>query len=145
MDMLQQTMSLTEEPKSISKLIFDSQIREAYSEKIYSPTPVERPPPVQAYSDASDTFYQTDDSGFTDDFLGHATESERRPPISTPEEIKKSKFNKAICRKSKFVTPENCLPTENLNTQIKIYRKSQKNKRRHNMTTRPQTREFPWV
>ncbi|CAH9082837.1 unnamed protein product [Cuscuta europaea] len=136
MDMLQETMILSEEPKSISKLILESQIREAYSQKQNSPTPVERPLPVQAYSDASDTFYQSDDSGFMDEFLGHATENERRPPISTPEEIRKSKFNRAICRKSKFVTAENCLPTENLNTQLKIYRKPQKNKRRHSMTTR---------
>ncbi|CAH9075881.1 unnamed protein product, partial [Cuscuta europaea] len=129
----------------ISKLILDSQIQGAHSHKQGSPTPVERHGLVQAYSDASDHFYQSDDSSYMYDFMGHATESDRRPPISTPEEIKKSKFNRAICRKSKFVTSENCLPTKNLNTQAKIYRKSLKNKRRHIMTTRSQSREFPWV
>ncbi|CAH9127800.1 unnamed protein product [Cuscuta epithymum] len=99
---------------------------------------------IQAYSDAFDDFDHSDDSFFTDDFLGHATESDRRPPISYPEEIRKSKFNTAICHKANFITSENCLPTDNLNTQLKIYRKSQKNKRRHSMKTRSQSRDFPW-
>ncbi|CAH9064864.1 unnamed protein product [Cuscuta epithymum] len=145
MHQLQEVTGFTEEPTSISKLIFDSQIRGAFPKQQWSPTLVEHPRLVEAYSDASDNFYQSDDSFYMDDFLGHATESDRRPPISTPTEIGKSKFNRAICTKSKFVTSENCLPTENLNTQLKIYRKSQKNKRRHSMTTRSQTREFPWV
>ncbi|CAH9067615.1 unnamed protein product [Cuscuta europaea] len=90
-------------------------------------------PLIQAFSDASDDFDHSDDSLFTDDFLGHATESNCRPPISYPEEIRKSKFNTAIYGKANFITSKNCLPTENLNTRLKIYRKSQKNKRRHNM------------
>ncbi|CAH9092450.1 unnamed protein product [Cuscuta europaea] len=101
-------------------------------------------PLIQAFSDASDDFYHSDDSLFTDDFLGHATKSDRRPPISYPEEIRKSKFNTAICWKTNFITSENYMPTENLNTQLKIYRKSQKNKRRHSMQTRSQSRDFPW-
>ncbi|CAH9079860.1 unnamed protein product [Cuscuta europaea] len=104
MHRLQETMPLIEESTSITKLIFDSQIREAYSDKQCSPTPVKHLRLVQAYSDASDSYYQSDDSFSMDDFLGHTTESERRPPISLPAEIRKSKFNRAICRKSKFVT-----------------------------------------
>ncbi|CAH9138899.1 unnamed protein product [Cuscuta epithymum] len=92
----------TGDPTSISKLIFNYQIQAVGTEN------------------------HSDDSLFTDDFLGHATESDRRPPISYPEEIRKSKFNTAICRKANFITSENCLSTENLNTQLKIYKKSQK-------------------
>ncbi|CAH9124391.1 unnamed protein product [Cuscuta epithymum] len=128
----------TEDPTSISKLIFNYHIQTADAEKTHVFSFGKQPelPLNQAYSDASDDFDHSDDSLFTDDFLGHAIESDRRPPISYPEEVWKSKFNTAICRKATFITSENCLPTENLNTQLKIYRKSQKNKRRHNMTTR---------
>ncbi|CAH9107029.1 unnamed protein product [Cuscuta epithymum] len=132
---------------TISKLIFNFEIQRAFGEK-QQPLSFEKQPQIpllQAYSDASDSFDYSDDSFYSDDFLGHATESDRRPPLSNPEEIKKSKFNRTICRKSKLVTSGNCLPTENLNTQLKIYRKSQKNKRRHSMTTRSQSRDFPWV
>ncbi|CAH9098818.1 unnamed protein product [Cuscuta europaea] len=123
MHQLSEITSITQEPTSISKLIFDCQIQEAYSEKKCSPIPSEQHRLVQAYSDASYNFYQSDDSFYMDDFLGHATESDRRPSISTPAEIAKSKFNNAICKKSKLITSENCLSTDNLNTQIKIYRK----------------------
>ncbi|CAH9090810.1 unnamed protein product [Cuscuta epithymum] len=132
---------------SISKLIFNYEVQRAYGEK-QQPLYFEKQPQtplIQAYSDASNDFDPSDDSFFSDDFLGHATESDRRPPISNKDEIRKSKFNRTICRKAKLVTNENCLPTDNLNTQLKIYRKSQKNKRRHSMTTRSQSRDFPWV
>ncbi|CAH9094197.1 unnamed protein product [Cuscuta europaea] len=134
-----------EESTSISKLIFNSQIQESTTgnQQVHSPTRQPQLSPIQAYSGVSDGFDHSDDSFFSDDFLGHATESDRRPPISIQEEIRKSEFNKAICRKASFVTSENYLPIENLNTQLKIYRKSQKNKRRHNMSTRSQTRDFP--
>ncbi|CAH9071272.1 unnamed protein product [Cuscuta epithymum] len=100
---------------------------------------------LQAYSDASDSFDPSDDSFFSDDFLGHATESDRRIPISTQEDIQNSDFNRQICYKSQFITQDNSLPTENLNTQLKIYRKTQKNKRRHSMRTRSQSKNFPWA
>ncbi|CAH9075469.1 unnamed protein product [Cuscuta epithymum] len=147
-------MHLENEPltgieETISKLIFNFEVQRAYvvTEPLHSSekqaiTP--QMPQNQAYSDASDNFDYSDDSFYTDDFLGHATESDRRPPISYPNEIRKSKFNSAICRKANSVTSENCLPTDNLNTQLKIYRKSQKNKRRHSMRTRSQSRDFPW-
>ncbi|CAH9130402.1 unnamed protein product [Cuscuta epithymum] len=136
----------TEDPTSISKLIFNYQIYAASTEnlQVHCPGKQLQLPLIQAYSDASDSFEHSDDSFFTDDFLGHATENDRRPPISYPEEIRKSKFNRAICRKAILVNSENCLPTDNLNTQLKIYRKSQKNKRRHRMKTRSQSRDFPW-
>ncbi|CAH9133613.1 unnamed protein product [Cuscuta epithymum] len=132
---------------SISKLIFNYEVQRAYGEK-QQPLYFEKQPQtplIEAYSDASDDFDPSDDSFFSDDFLGHATESDRRPPISNKDEIRNSKFNRSICRKSKLVTNENCLPTDNLNTQLKIYRKSQKNKRRHSMMTRSLSRDFPWV
>ncbi|CAH9115157.1 unnamed protein product, partial [Cuscuta epithymum] len=132
---------------TISKLIFNYEVQKAYGEK-QDPLSFEKQPQIpliQAYSDASDNFDHSDDSYFSDDFLGHATESDCRPPISNREEIKNSKFNRTICRKSKLVTYENCLPTDNLNTQLKLYRKSQQNKRRHSMRTRSQSRDFPWV
>ncbi|CAH9123505.1 unnamed protein product [Cuscuta epithymum] len=91
---------------------------------------------IPAYSDASDSFDHSDDSFFSGD---------RRPPISNEEDIRNSKFNSAICRKAEFITSENCLPTDNLNTQLKIYKKSQKNKRRHSTKTRSQSKKFPWV
>ncbi|CAH9093944.1 unnamed protein product [Cuscuta europaea] len=100
---------------------------------------------TQAYSDASDSFHPSDDSYYSDDFLGHVTESDRRPPISNRDDIRDSNFNREICFKSQFITQDTCLPTENLNTQLKIYRKSQKKKRRHNMRTRSQTKDFPWA
>ncbi|CAH9090982.1 unnamed protein product [Cuscuta europaea] len=96
MHWLPKISSITEEPTSISKLIFDNQIRETYSDKQWSPIPLEQHKLVQAYFDASDNFYESDDSFYMDDFMGHATESDRRPPISTPAEIAKSKFNRAI-------------------------------------------------
>ncbi|CAH9124420.1 unnamed protein product [Cuscuta epithymum] len=135
----------TEDPTSISKLIFNFQIEAASTEKqlIYSLEKQPKLTPIQAYSDASDSFDYSDDS-FSDDYLGHATESERRPPISNQEEIRNTKFNRAICQKANFVTTENYIPTENLNMQLKIYMKSQKNKRRHSMTTRSQSRDFSW-
>ncbi|CAH9148634.1 unnamed protein product, partial [Cuscuta epithymum] len=133
---------------TISKLIFNYEVQRAYSENQQPLLSFEKQPQIpllQAYSDASDNFDHSDDSFFSDDFLGHATESDRRPPLSNQEEIRNSKFNRTICRKLKLVTYENCLPTENLNTQLKLYRKSQKNKRRHSMRTRSQSRDFPWV
>ncbi|CAH9138977.1 unnamed protein product [Cuscuta epithymum] len=133
-----------EDNTSISKLILNYQIQAASIENQLVFTPMKQLPRIEAYSDASDGFDHSDDSFFRDDFLGHATESDRRLPISYPEEIRNSKLNRAICRKAKFVTSENCLPTDNLNTQLKIYRKTQKNKRRHSMTTRSQSRDFPW-
>ncbi|CAH9072700.1 unnamed protein product [Cuscuta epithymum] len=132
---------------TISKLIFNYEVQRAYSGKQQPPSLEKQPqiPLIQAYSDASDSFDHSDESFFSDDFLGHATESDRRPPLSNQEEIGNSKFNRTICRKAKLVTSENCLPTENLNTQLKLYRKSQQNKRRHSMRTRSQSRDFPWV
>ncbi|CAH9108714.1 unnamed protein product [Cuscuta epithymum] len=133
---------------SISKLIFNFEVQRAYVEKQKTASTEKQPlisSLLQAYSDASDSFDPSDDSYFSDDFLGHATESDRRPPISEQEQIRDSTFNRAICRKSQLITSENCLPTDNLNTQLKIYRKSQKNKRRHSMRTRSQTKEFPWT
>ncbi|CAH9104610.1 unnamed protein product [Cuscuta epithymum] len=136
----------SEDPTSISKLILNSQIQGQCTENqnVISSEKEPELPRIQAYSDASDSFDYSDDSFFADDFLGHATESDRRPPISYPEEIRKSKFNREICSKANFVTSENCLPTDNLNKQLKIYKKSQKNKRRHSMKTRSQSRDFPW-
>ncbi|CAH9092446.1 unnamed protein product [Cuscuta europaea] len=135
-----------EDHTSISKLIFNYQIQAAGNKnnQVFHDRKKPELPLIQAFSDASDDFYHSDDSLFTDDFLGHATKSDRRPPISYPEEIRKSKFNTAICWKTNFITSENYMPTENLNTQLKIYRKSQKNKRRHSMQTRSQSRDFPW-
>ncbi|CAH9143430.1 unnamed protein product [Cuscuta epithymum] len=127
--------------------VFNYEVQRAYGEKQESLSFEKQPqiPLIQAYFDASDNFDYSDDSFFSDDFLGHATESDRHLPISNQEEIGNSKFNRTICRKSKFVTYENCLPTDNLNTQLKFYRKSQQNKRRHSMRTRSQSRNFPWV
>ncbi|CAH9079625.1 unnamed protein product [Cuscuta epithymum] len=73
-----------------------------------------------------------------DDFLGHASESEKRTPISSMEDLWDSDTNQDICNKAKLVTRDNCLPTMNLNTQMKIYRK--KHKRSHLMKTRSQSR-----
>ncbi|CAH9135135.1 unnamed protein product [Cuscuta epithymum] len=75
---------------------------------------------------------------FGDDFLGHASESEKRTPISSMDDLWDSETNNDICNKAFFITPKNCLPTGNLNTQIKIYRK--KYQRSHHMKTRSQTR-----
>ncbi|CAH9114184.1 unnamed protein product [Cuscuta europaea] len=132
---------------TISKLIFNYEVQRAFGETQQLLTFEKHPqnPILQAYSDASDSYDHSDESFFSDDFLGHAIESDRRPPLSKKEEIKRSKFNRTIYHKSQLVTSENFLPTENLNTQIKLYRKSQKNKRRHSMTTRSQTRYSPWV
>ncbi|CAH9075698.1 unnamed protein product [Cuscuta epithymum] len=74
----------------------------------------------------------------SDEFLGHVSENEKRAPISTMEDLWDSNANQEICDKALLVTRENCLPTENLNTQIKTYRK--KNQRSHLMRTRSQTR-----
>ncbi|CAH9120598.1 unnamed protein product [Cuscuta epithymum] len=142
----------SEDPTSISKLILNFQIQGDLriesecneNQIVLSSEKQPKLPQIEAYSDASDSYDYSDDSFYRDDFLGHATESNRRPPISYPEEIRKSKFNSAICCKANFVTSENCLPTDNLNTQLKIYKKSQKNKRRHGMRTRSQSRDFPW-
>ncbi|CAH9135848.1 unnamed protein product [Cuscuta epithymum] len=148
MHLEQESSARTEE--TISKLIFNFEVQRAYAIKHLPHSSEKQPmiprlPQIHTYSDASDSFDYFDDSFFQDDFLGHATESDRRPPISYPEEIRKSKFNSAICCKANFVTLENCLPTDNLNTQLKIDRKSQKkNKRRHNMRIRSQSRDFPW-
>ncbi|CAH9110110.1 unnamed protein product [Cuscuta epithymum] len=134
--------SVDSEDITISKLIFNYEVQRAFGEK----QSLEKQPHIpllQAYSDASNSFDYSDDSFFSDDFLGHATESDRRPPLSKHDEIKNSKFNRTICRKAKSVNSENCLPTDNLNTQLKLYRKSQQNKRRHNMRTRSQSRDFP--
>ncbi|CAH9115264.1 unnamed protein product [Cuscuta europaea] len=128
---------------SISKLIFNYQARDIENFDVYSSREQPELSLIQAYSDASHNFDFSDDYFFTYEFLRHATEIDRRPPISFLEEIKKSKFNTAIWHKAKFITSENCLPTENLNTQLKLYRKSQKNKRRHNMKTRSQSTYFP--
>ncbi|CAH9103136.1 unnamed protein product [Cuscuta epithymum] len=135
-----------EDPTSISKLILHYQIQtiDTENQHVFSCEKQPQLSPIQAYSDASDDFNHSDDSFFTDDFLGHATDSDRRPPLSYPEEIRKSKFNREICRKANLMNSDNCLPTANLNTQVKIYRKNQKNKRRHSMTTRSQSRDFPW-
>ncbi|CAH9094152.1 unnamed protein product [Cuscuta epithymum] len=73
-----------------------------------------------------------------DDFLGHASESEKRAPISSMDDLWDSNMNDDICNKALLVTPENCLHTENLNTQIKIYR--EKYQWSHHMRTRSQTR-----
>ncbi|CAH9054198.1 unnamed protein product [Cuscuta epithymum] len=142
-----ETTTNTVEPTSISKLIFNFHIQGAYAEQQQTHTSEILPkiPLIQAYSDASDSYNPSDDSFFSDDFLGHATESERRPPISNQDDIWDSKFNRVICHKSKFITSDNCLPTDNLNTQLKIYKKSQKNKRRHSMKTRSQSKQFPWA
>ncbi|CAH9071644.1 unnamed protein product [Cuscuta europaea] len=115
----------SEDPTSISKLILYHQIQTVGTvvEHVLSSGKQPQLPPIEAYSCASDEFDHSDDSFFKDDFLGHATESDHRPPISYPEEIRMSKFNKEICRKANFVTSENCLPTDNLNTQMKIYKK----------------------
>ncbi|CAH9124543.1 unnamed protein product [Cuscuta epithymum] len=141
------TTADTIEPTSISKLIFNFQIQGAYTEQ--QQTHCSEIPPklplLLAYSDASDSYDPSDESFFSDDFLGHATESERRLPISNQNDIRDSKFNRGICHKSKFITSDNCLPTDNLNTQLKIYKKSQKNKRRHSMRTRSQSKQFPWA
>ncbi|CAH9074230.1 unnamed protein product [Cuscuta europaea] len=61
----------------------------------------------KTHSDASDDFDHSDESFFSDDFLGHASETDRRPPLSNREEIKKSKVNRSICRKSRFVNSDN--------------------------------------
>ncbi|CAH9104339.1 unnamed protein product [Cuscuta epithymum] len=88
-------MSEIKEPTSISKLIFIYQIKAAgiENQQVFSSEKQPQLPQIQAYSDASDDFDHSDDSLFTNDFLGHATESERHPPISYPQEIRKSKFN----------------------------------------------------
>ncbi|CAH9123674.1 unnamed protein product [Cuscuta epithymum] len=58
-----------------------------------------------------------------DDFLGHASESEKRTTLSSREDLWDSDANQDICNEARLVTMENCLPTSNLNTQIKLYRK----------------------
>ncbi|CAH9105120.1 unnamed protein product [Cuscuta epithymum] len=141
-----ETIADTEESTSISKLIFNFEVQRAYAEKHQPPTEKQsKLALVQAYSDASDSFDPSDDSHFSDDFLGHATECDRRPPISGREDIRDSEFNSAICYKSQFITLDNCILTDNLNTQLKLYKKSQKNKRRHSMRTRSQSKQFPWA
>ncbi|CAH9075095.1 unnamed protein product [Cuscuta europaea] len=144
---LQQGIMLEyEDPTSISKLILHQQTLAVGTviEHVFSSGKLPQLPPIEAYSCVFDDFDHSEDSIFADDFLGHATEIERCPPISYPEEIRKSKFNKEICWKANFITAENCLPTENLNTQLKIYKKTQKNKRRHSMRTKSQSSDFPW-
>ncbi|CAH9105077.1 unnamed protein product [Cuscuta epithymum] len=73
-----------------------------------------------------------------DEFLGHVSENEKRVPISTEEDLWDSDTNELICQKALLVTRENCLPTQNLNTQRRSYKK--KNQRSHLMRTRSQTR-----
>ncbi|CAH9093261.1 unnamed protein product [Cuscuta europaea] len=53
----QETSLITEEPTSISKLIFYFQIQGAYLEKHWSPPPEKQNRLIQAFSDASDCFY----------------------------------------------------------------------------------------
>ncbi|CAH9060940.1 unnamed protein product [Cuscuta epithymum] len=72
-----------------------------------------------------------------DEFLGHASESEKRTPIFAIEDLWDSDTNEDICNKASLVTRENCLPTQNLNTQMKMYRK--KYQRSHPMRTRSQS------
>ncbi|CAH9094086.1 unnamed protein product [Cuscuta epithymum] len=134
-----------DEMTSISTLIFNFEVRRAYEEKQQPHSSEKQPiiPLLQAYSDASDSYDPPADSYFSDDFLRHTTECDRHPPISEQEEIRDSQFNRAICRKSLLITLDKCLPTDNLNTQLKIYWKFQKNKRRHSLRTRSQTKQFP--
>ncbi|CAH9139903.1 unnamed protein product [Cuscuta epithymum] len=73
-----------------------------------------------------------------DEFLGHASENEKRTPISTVGGLWDSDTNEVICKKALLVTPENCLPTQNLSTQKRLNRK--KNQRSHLMRTRSQSR-----
>ncbi|CAH9050898.1 unnamed protein product [Cuscuta epithymum] len=73
-----------------------------------------------------------------DEFLGHASKSEKRPPISSMEDLWDSDTNQDVCNKATLATWDNYLPTLNLNTQIKLYRK--KHQRSHIMRTRSQSR-----
>ncbi|CAH9109606.1 unnamed protein product [Cuscuta epithymum] len=54
------------------------------------------------------------------------------------EDLWDSDTNEIICQKALLVTPDNCLPTQNLNTQKRMYKK--RNQRSHLMRTRSQTR-----
>ncbi|CAH9143053.1 unnamed protein product [Cuscuta epithymum] len=72
-----------------------------------------------------------------DEFLGHVSENEKRVPISTVEDLWDSDANETIFQKALLVTRDNCLPTENQNTQKQMYKKNQ---RSHLMKTRSQSR-----
>ncbi|CAH9108679.1 unnamed protein product [Cuscuta epithymum] len=86
-----------------------------------------------------DEFYGGPDSIISgDEFLGHVSENEKRVPFSTMEDLWDSDTNEIICQKALLVTPDNCLPTQNLNTQKRMYKK--RNQRSHLMRTRSQTR-----
>ncbi|CAH9131459.1 unnamed protein product [Cuscuta epithymum] len=56
-------------------------------------------------------------------FSDHASKSEKRAHVSSLEDLWDSDINQDICNKARLITRENCLPTENLNAQIKIYKK----------------------
>ncbi|CAH9085666.1 unnamed protein product [Cuscuta epithymum] len=104
--------------------------------------------PGWEFPDITDNFTATfecggayDSSGFAlsgDEFNGHVSENEKRVPISTVEDLWDSDSNGVLCQKALLVTQENCLPTQNLNTQKRMYKK--KNQRSHIMRTRSQTR-----
>ncbi|CAH9077167.1 unnamed protein product [Cuscuta europaea] len=88
--------------------------------------------------DCEDDFGEQFYTHLGDDILGHASESKKRAPISSVEGLWDSDTNQNICNKALLITRENYLLTENLNTQIKMYRK--KNQQSHHMRTRSQTR-----
>ncbi|CAH9085768.1 unnamed protein product [Cuscuta epithymum] len=79
------------------------------------------------------------DSDFGDTYLGHTSDNEKRTPISTVEDLWDFDTNQNICNKALLVTRDNCLPTSNLNLQMKTYKK--RTPHSHRMKTRSQTRK----
>ncbi|CAH9069792.1 unnamed protein product [Cuscuta epithymum] len=128
-----------DEVTSISKLLFRADLErlEATRSKeqvlISGDIDVHR---VLAYSEHSDRFFSGYEFQVTHQKVIKGNRS-RLWRISGDSDT-----NKDICFKSKLVTKENCLPTSNLNTQIKIYQKKKKNRRLHSMRTRSQSRGF---
>ncbi|CAH9122663.1 unnamed protein product [Cuscuta epithymum] len=58
-----------------------------------------------------------------DEFIGHVSKNKKRVPISTEDDLWDSYTNDVICKNALLVTRENCLPTQNMNTQKGIYKK----------------------
>ncbi|CAH9090408.1 unnamed protein product [Cuscuta epithymum] len=99
----------------------------------------EFPDPTYVEAIACEGCYDIPDFSYSgDEFIGHVSENEKRVPISTEKDLWDSDTNEVICQKALLVTQENCLPTQNLNTQKGMYKK--KNQRSHLMRTRSQTR-----
>ncbi|CAH9128893.1 unnamed protein product [Cuscuta epithymum] len=121
---------------SISKLLIQADLENPKEQKLEECDIFSGNHKIIAFSEHSDRYF----SG--DKFIGHASESDKRPPNVLVEDLWDADTNTNICKKALLITQDNCLPTDNLNTQIKIYQKRKKNRRLHSMTTRSQSRGF---